>query len=142
MSINLAPLKLHMQFPIIAGLQDTGLGLCKKITVQKGKILQVLHDQSHWVLATNAPKLCRYNDVFIYDSLYSVLRSHIKNGYNTNIPNKKMWRFTNKASHRECATADNRADCGSFVKAFATDVAFCNIVKSKNYDVVVQSSPI
>lgn len=36
----------------------------------------------------------------------------------------------------------NRADCGSFEKAFATDVAFANIVKSKNYDVAVQSSPI
>ena len=36
----------------------------------------------------------------------------------------------------------NRAYCGSFVKAFATDVAFGNIVKSKNYGVAVQSSPI
>ena len=106
MSINLAPLKLHMQFPIIPRLQDTKLGLWKKITVQKGKILHVLHDQGHWVLATNAPKLCRHNDVFIYDSLYSVLRSHVKNGNNTNTPNKKMWRFTNKSSHRECATAE------------------------------------
>ena len=63
MSINLA--LLH------PGLQDTKLGLWKKFMVQKGKILQILHDQNHWVLATNVPKLCRDNEVFIYVSLYS-----------------------------------------------------------------------
>ena len=47
MSINLALLLLHKQFPNIIGLEETELDLRKKFIVQKGKFLQTSHDRNH-----------------------------------------------------------------------------------------------
>ena len=49
MAINLAQLVIHKQFLSINGLEHTELGLTKLFSIKKGKFLQILFGDYHWI---------------------------------------------------------------------------------------------
>ena len=56
MAINLAQLVIHKQFPLINGLEHTELGLRKLFGIRKGKFIQILFGDYHWI------NVCRSNE--------------------------------------------------------------------------------
>ena len=56
-AINLAQLVIHKQFPSINGLEHTELGLRKLFSIRKGKFLQILFGNYHWITVSGVMKL-------------------------------------------------------------------------------------
>ena len=69
--INAAQQLLSKQFPDLAGLQSTGLGLTMAFTVQDGEFLQILHSVNHWVTISTIG--VQHPKINLYDSHYTGL---------------------------------------------------------------------
>ena len=117
--INYAQKILGAQFPKLNGLRLTLYQDKPQSEQAKDNWIQVIHcrQRDHWILATTIA--CDDGTVLIYDSVYCNVDEPTKKViYNVFPPNTKV-KMSCK-TQRQCGGSD----CGVFVLAFATSLAF------------------
>lgn len=129
MSINLSQSILHDQFPRIAGLELTELGLRRLFSVQAGSFIQILFGDAHWITISGDS----FNEVVsVYDSLN---HGYVKRAFFHQITDiRKVASAEVLVEVKSVQQQNNSVDCGVFAIAFAVDLAFNNDPTTCSYD--------
>ena len=130
-SINLAQTILFKDFPLISGFEDTTLCPLNMFPVQTGELVQVLHENNHWVTVPS-PTESATSVVFLYDSLQkeSLNKNPVKQIARLRKSEDAELRIISKAVQQQ----GNGYDCGIFAIAFATDIAYNHKPEQRTYN--------
>ena len=118
MTINLAQSILLRQFPELVGLEHTSLGYTKFFSIRRGKFLQILHGQHHWVTTSSDGN----GNINIYDSLSSgrIGRVFLHQIADILLTTNDIISINIQPVQQQ----RNGNDCGAFAIAFAVCIAF------------------
>ena len=137
LTINLAQLILHKQFPHFKGFEDTEYSLntsATKFSPMVKNFIQIIHIENHWVTVASREE----NEVSYFDSLFS---GYIKDLVLRNIATMSQSQEPNlRIKVAECQQQGNSVDCGLFAVAFATDLAADTDPTLKNFDASLMRS--
>lgn len=132
MTINYTLLILHRQFPQVNGLEDTELGPRGLFSSHKGKFIQILYGDSHWILVAGTTNDESNNDISVYDSSNNgkVWPCFMKQVCHLHKTEKNKLRVSIQSVQQQ----KNKVDCGVLVICFAVDLLFNINPVGQKYD--------